>query len=330
MSRFPHNMAACLLALFLAIRPVSAHEVRPVYLDIRETTHDHFEVTWRVPVTNGMAPPVSPKFSRDCTVSEGPQRVTGGSAERRYTLICPKGLAGTDIALAGLSRTMVDGLVRVEFASGQTVTQLVHPARPSFRIPPSSSTRELLRSYGLLGLEHILTGWDHLLFVLGLVLLIRRPRAVFWSLTVFTLAHCVTLSLAALGVIHFPPALVEALIALSILVLALELAAPAKEARPAGGWAPVMLALGFGLLHGLGFAGALARIGLPANDIPTALFGFNVGVELGQIAFVTVLLSLGLLAKGARPAVRIGAYRVCVFCLGSVSAFWTIERVLAF
>lgn len=225
---------------------------------------------------------------------------------------------------------MVDGLVRVEFASGQVVTQLVRPARPSLNILAASTTPEVLQTYGALGLEHILTGWDHLIFVLGLLLWIRKPRALFWSLSAFTLAHSVTLSLAALGLIHFPPALVEALIALSILVLAVELADKTGQGPPAVSSTPVVLAFGFGLLHGLGFAGGLARIGLPANDVPLALFGFNVGVELGQIAFVTVLLGFGALAFRLGPALRIGAYRACVFFIGSVSAFWTLERVMAF
>lgn len=330
MSRFAGLVVAILSLALLGSGRAAAHEVRPVFLDILETGPGRYDVTWRVPVTNGMAPPVSPRFPAGCTAAGGLPRVSGAAAVTRMNLVCPKGLAGTTIVFDGLSHTMVDGLVRMQFASGEMATRLVHPTDPIFVAPAASSPLDVLRTYVALGIEHILTGYDHLLFVLALVLFVKRLRPLLLTASAFTVAHSITLSLAALGVIHVPPPLMEALIALSILMLAVELWRAADDPGRAAGLRPAGLAFAFGLLHGLGFASALSRIGLPAHEIPLSLFGFNVGVELGQIAFILVLLAIGRLARRLSPPQQRLAYRVCTYGIGSMAAFWTIERVLAF
>lgn len=307
-----------------------AHEVRPVYLDIQETAAGRYDVIWRVPVTNGMAPPVSPRFVDACKVKGGLPWVAGSSAVSRMVVECAEGIAGTAITLDGLSHTMIDGLVRIQFSSGEVVTRLIRPTNPTFTVPKASGPLDVIRIYIGLGTEHILAGYDHLLFVLGMVLYVRRPRALLITLSSFTVAHSITFSLAALDIIHVPPPLAEALIALSILMLAVELVRSSANPDGATGRRPILLASVFGLLHGLGFAGALATIGLPAHEIPLSLLGFNIGVELGQIAFVIVLLAIAQLARVVGPEQKRQAYRLGTYAIGSMAAFWTIERVMAF
>ena len=330
MNRLALLLTAVLWLVLAGGGVAAAHEVRPVFLDLHETGPGRDEATWRGPVTNGMAPPVSPRFTSDCATRGGLPRVNGSAAVSRIELTCPKGLAGTTVTLDGLSHTVIDGLMRLQFASGETATRLVHPANPNFVVPASSGPLEVLRTYGGLGIEHILTGYDHLLFVLALVLFVKRLRPLLLTASAFTVAHSITLSLAALGVIHVPSALMEALIALSILMLAVELVRAQADPARAAGLRPAGLAFAFGLLHGLGFASALAKIGLPAHEIPLSLFGFNVGVEIGQVAFILALLALGTTARRLSAPQQRLAYRACTYAIGSMAAFWTIERVLAF
>lgn len=330
MSRLAGVLGAILCLALLGGGGAAAHEVRPVFLDIRETGPGRYEVTWKLPVANGMALPVRPRFPPGCTAGQGVARLNGGAAVTRITLRCPKGLAGEAIVLDGLSRTMVDGLVRLQFASGEVATSLVRPADPVFLAPAASGPLDVLRTYVALGVEHILLGFDHLLFVLALVLFVRRPGRLLLTATAFTVAHSITLSLAALGVIHVPTPPMEALIAVSILLLAVELARATDDPGRASGLKPAGLAFAFGLLHGLGFAGALAEIGLPRHEIPLALFGFNVGVELGQVAFILTLLAIGYLARPLGSARKRLAYRAGAYAIGSAAAFWTIQRIAAF
>lgn len=307
------------------------HEIRPVFLDIRETVAGHYDVTWKRPVFNARPLPVTPRFSPRCAVREGSTPTTNGSfSESRMTLVCAGGLAGTDIVFEGLPGTMVDGLVRVKFASGEMATGVVRPEAPTFHAPASSGPLDVLRTYVRLGVEHILLGYDHLLFVLALVLFVRRWRRLLVTATAFTAAHSITLSLAALGIVHVPVPPVEALIALSILLLAVELFRAKDDPSLAAGVRPATLAFGFGLLHGLGFASALAEIGLPQHEIPLALFSFNVGVEIGQVAFIATLLVLGRLLLWVSEPRRRQAYLAATYAIGSLAAFWTIERIASF
>ncbi len=318
----------CLMALLTG--PAAAHEVRPVFADFLETGPGLYEVTWRVPVSNGAALPVGLRFPADCAAREGHARESGGAAVTRISLRCPQGLVGSKIVLDGLSHTMVDGLVRMQFASGEVATKLVHPADPVFVAPAASGPLGVLRIYVSLGITHILNGYDHLLFVLALVLFVRSPRRLLTSATAFTVAHSITLSFAALGVIRVPPPPIEALIAVSILLLAVELVRTVDDPSRASGFRPPGLAFTFGLLHGLGFASALAKIGLPQREIPLALFGFNVGVEIGQVAFIFVLLGIGCLFRRLNRLSRRKASLAGAYVIGSLAAFWTIARIASF
>ncbi len=188
--------------------------------------------------------------------------------------------------------------MRVQLADGGTTTTLVRPSRPWVEIPASAGGPfAIAGAFVWHGIEHILGGYDHLLFVFALLLIVRSTRALVWTITAFTLAHSITLALATLGVVHVPGPPVEAAIAFSILLLASEIVRMRRgESSVTARW-PWVIAFCFGLLHGFGFAGALSEIGLPRGDIPLALFAFNVGVELGQLAFIGAMLGTLWIAR---------------------------------
>jgi hydrogenase/urease accessory protein HupE len=203
----------------------------------------------------------------------------------------------------------------------------------SFTVPEAPGIAGILSSYIALGITHILEGLDHLLFVFALLLLIRRRGQLFWAITAFTVAHSITLAAATLGWVNIAPPPVEAVIALSIVFLAYELALPPEARDPVAVQFPWVVSFAFGLIHGLGFAGALREIGLPEGDIPLALFAFNVGVELGQLLFIFVILAAGFAARHIYPAIRDQAdqfERVTSYGIGSLAAFWVIERISGF
>jgi hypothetical protein len=200
-------------------------------------------------------------------------------------------------------------------------------------IPAVTSALDVVRAYTVLGIEHILGGVDHLLFVLALLLLVRGLGRLVATVTAFTVAHSVTLAAATLGFVHVPSAPVEATIALSILFLASELA----RQQLAGGASradltarfPWVVAFSFGLLHGFGFAGALSEIGMPAKAVPLALLFFNVGVELGQLAFIAAVLAVGWGFRRAALVAPRGWPRAAAYGIGSVAAFWFVQRTVA-
>lgn len=317
--------AACTLAGAFHPVPCAAHALSPSLLTLRELGDGIVEVGWKTPLLRlpGADPrPVLPAECRAATparLSEGP-----GSVTATWTVDCEgTGLVGRTIAVEGLGAAKTDALVHVELSDGRVIDTVVRAREPRFTLPARSDTFSVSRRYAALGIEHILSGYDHLLFVLGLLMLAASVRQLLATVTSFTLGHSITLSLAALGVARVPAAPVEALIALSIFLLAVELA----SARPGMlGRRPWLMAAAFGLLHGLGFASALSDAGLPADSVPLALLSFNVGIEAGQIAFVLVLVSLyaawRVLSLG-RPA---WARAATIYAIGSLAAYWMIER----
>ena len=241
------------------------------------------------------------------------------------------GLDGTTIRIEGLQSTLTDVLVRLERLDGVTLTFSVTPSSPMFVIEAEPGHRDVARTYLVMGVEHILRGVDHLLFVLALVILVKGGKRLFWTITAFTGAHSLTLAAATLGWVHVPPPPVEASIALSIVFLASEIV-QTRAGRPGLTYRqPWIVAFAFGLLHGLGFAGALSAIGLPANAIPVALLFFNVGVEIGQLLFITTVL--GLIVIGRRLVRGIPwrqpewLWRVPPYAIGGVAMFWVIQRI---
>jgi hydrogenase/urease accessory protein HupE len=275
---------------------------------------------------------VRPELFQFCHVigSTEPRIEDSLQATARFRLNCPTGISGARVGLMGLKATQVDGLIRIRLLSGEVLGGMVPPARAEYEVPPRATTFNVFSTYARLGLEHIATGIDHLMFVTALVLLIGNWRRVLVAVTAFTLAHSITLALAALRIISVPIHATEALIALSILLIAAELLPRADPAKPnLTRQRPWLLAFAFGLLHGLGFASGLAEIGLPAIEIPTALLSFNLGVEAGQFACVALLLFLGGLAQRLSPLYRDRGFTLAVYIIGSFSAFWFIQRAAA-
>ncbi len=316
-----------LLALLLCSTAPRAfgHEVRPAYLEINELGDGELELVWKQPLRDGMRLRIDPVLPALCTrVSAAAPDVSAGAAVERSRWRCPAGIEGQTIAVAGLERTLTDALVQVRFADGERVSHILRPDARSWRVTRGGAPAW---SYLRLGVEHLLFGFDHILFVIGLLFLVRRPLALVQVITSFTVAHSITLALSSLGVVRLRPAPVEAAIALSILYLAVELMRP--EAPDAPSWTrrfPWSIAFGFGLLHGFGFAGALAEIGLPHGARSLALLLFNVGVELGQLVVVAVVLVVAATVRAAALRVPAALVQAPVILMGAVSAYWLIER----
>jgi hydrogenase/urease accessory protein HupE len=326
--------AVLLLALLLVPLAASAHEARPAYLALKETAPGQFSVLWRTPVPAGTRLPVAlelpapVKNLKDPVVSE----LVDSLVERRWVDAGPNGLAGQRIEFAGLQLTITDVLVRVEMRDGTVSTTLVRPGRPWIEIAAAPGLLAVAGAYVMHGIEHILFGFDHLLFVLALILIVQSRRVLLWTITAFTVAHSITLSLATVGVVHVPGPPVEAMIALSIVLLACELVRMQQGRSSLTSQWPWIVAFTFGLLHGFGFASALTDIGLPQGDIPLALFSFNVGVEIGQLMFIGAVLGVLACARHINVPERItrAALPVTTYAIGSVSAFWFIERLAGF
>jgi hydrogenase/urease accessory protein HupE len=252
----------------------------------------------------------------------------------RWTAKCPGGLTGGTIHIAGLSATVTDVLVRLERLDGTTQIARLTPSAPSLVVEAAPGATEVARTYLMLGVEHILGGFDHLLFVLALLILVKGTRRLIWTVTAFTVAHSLTLAGATLGFVHVPGPPVEAAIALSIVFVAAEIVLSRQGMLGLTEKFPWIVAFTFGLLHGFGFAGALNEVGLPQSAIPVALFFFNVGVEVGQLLFIASVIAV--IALGRRIARRIDvapvawAWRVPPYAIGSVASFWLIQRIVAF
>jgi hydrogenase/urease accessory protein HupE len=317
------------LAVLLLVPVAEAHEVRPAYLRIQEVSADEFDFLWRVPARGDMRLGIYVGLPDHCRDSGEPLSwQEGGTHIERWSANCPGGLFGHTVEIQGLTATVIDALARFERLDGTTQVERMTPAKPFFEVSESESLGEVVATYTTLGVEHILLGIDHLLFVFALLLLVPGRRMLVWTITSFTLAHSLTLAAATMGWVHIPQAPVEAVIALSILFVAMEIV-HWKQGRPGitRRW-PWLVAFTFGLLHGFGFAGALSEIGLPEHAIPVALLFFNVGVEVGQLAFIAaVLVAWALLKRLSWPE---WAWRVPVYTIGSLAAFWTIERIAGF
>jgi hydrogenase/urease accessory protein HupE len=313
---------------------VLGHEVRPAYLELRQTGVVTYDVLWKVPGRgDDLRFGVYVRLPGTCRkISETRTTAIDNAFTDRWSVQCEGGLTGKDILIEGLSSSVIDVLVRVQRLDGTTQVTRLTPSAPSFTLEATPNKIQLARTYLVLGVEHILYGVDHLLFVLGLMLLVRDFRSLVKTITAFTVAHSITLAAATLGFIHVEVAPVEATIALSILFLAVELIRSQRGESSIAQRAPWIVAFAFGLLHGLGFASALGKMGLPHSDIPIALLLFNVGVELGQLGFVTVVIGFVRLVATLEirwpswtrsiPAYSIGAFAAMMFLQRFEAIFW--------
>jgi hydrogenase/urease accessory protein HupE len=318
--------------LLLASWAAQADEFRPAYLELRQVAADTYDVLWKVPAREGglrlaihlRLPPGG------ADVGEPRAGFIGASHVERRRIRHPGGLEGQAIAVDGLALAGAEVLARVERADGSAQVARLTALKASFVVEAPAGPLEVARTYVLLGVEHILLGIDHLLFVLALLVIVRGGRRIVITVTAFTVAHSLTLVAATLGWLALPGAPVEATIALSIAFLAREIAMAWRGRTGLTERMPWLVAFVFGLLHGLGFAGALAEIGLPQQAIPIALLCFNIGVEIGQLLFVAAVLGLGVLLGRGLARWRSTLRWIPPYAIGTVACFWMIERVAAF
>lgn len=325
MRRLPATLAALLLAF--AARAL-AHEARPAYLEVRETGPGRYDLLWRTPVLAGMRLPVVLQVPAGVRNLEEPtiQRLTDSLLERRKIDAGPGGLAGKRIEFPGLQATITDVLVRVELADGRKWSIIVRPSQPWVEITAAQGKLAVVGTYVVHGIRHIAFGADHLLFVLGLLLIVKDRWTLVKTVTAFTVAHSITLAIATFGWAEAPILPLNAAIALSIFFLGPEIVRAWRGGTSFTIEHPWVVAFVFGLIHGFGFASALTSAGLPKADLPLALLGFNVGVEIGQVGFVLLVLLLErsfrlLEIRWPRWATALPGYAV-----GTLGAFWTIQR----
>src|SRR3982751_5410089 len=322
--------------LVTATVPGRADEFKPAYLQVTQVDQDTYDVLWKIPaIDEATTLKVKPRFP-DGTEALTAVRSTfsRGVTVQRWRVRVPGGLDGQAVIFSQLSETRIDVLARLVRLDGSAQLERILPVSPRFVAKPNPGSLVVARTYTVLGIEHILTGFDHLLYVLGMLILVGGWRRIVVTMSAFTATHSLTLTAAALGWVHVPQPPVEACIALSILFVAREIV-QTHRGRPGitARW-PWVVSFTFGLMHGFGFAGALAEVGLPQSSIPIALLFFNIGVEIGQLMFVAAVLTV--IALGWRAAQRLRVpqaawfWRIAPYAIGSVASFWLVERVTAF
>lgn len=322
-----------LFFLFAFLIPAHAHEVRPGYIEITEVARDSFDIVWKQPVRSAGANAVAglglrPVFPENCArLGDSRMRRLPGALVEKFSLTCDGGLFGQSIGVEGLQRTITDVLVQLALIDGGRYSLRLTADAP---VQTFSGGGTFLIAYFGLGVEHLVFGLDHILFVLGLVLLVHGWRSLIYVITAFTLAHSLTLGLSMLGRISAPSAVVEAIIALSILFVAIELLQPPEKRSALAARYPQAMAFGFGLLHGFGFAGVLGEIGLPRDVELAALALFNIGLEVGQLLVVAAMVLFMRFVKPAllahekwAPALQ----QVPIIAIGGISVYWLLDRL---
>jgi HupE / UreJ protein len=319
---------ACIFALLAALLAgaAQAHEVRPGYLQLRQLDDPTYDLLWKVPARGHLRLGIYVRLPENCRTAESVTRFADGAFIERARLHCAGGLVGREIAIDGLEGTRTDVLARVERADGTTQTVRLTPEQTAFAVAAAPGALAVASAYFGLGVEHILLGVDHLLFVFALLFLVRSWPRLVATVTAFTVAHSLTLAAATLGWIHVPQQPVEAAIALSIVFVAADILRAGAGSLTTR--APWIVAFAFGLLHGLGFAGALRETGVPEHAVPLALLFFNLGVEAGQLAFIAAVFALLWLMKGWR--MRSAISTPAAYAIGALAAFWVFERTAGF
>jgi hydrogenase/urease accessory protein HupE len=325
-------LAALLLLCADLVGRAQAHELQPSSMELRQLTSERFEVIWRAPVYYRKPHPAQLQLPETWkTVGEPTVKQLLDSALHRHVVDVPGGVIdGAVIHFVGLESTITDVFARFVWLDGSETTAIARPSQPWIEVIAQRSAWQVASDYTVLGVEHILSGFDHLTFVLALLLIVRGARRLLITVTSFTLAHSITLAAATLGVLWVPGPPVEAVIALSILFLANELVKVNRGLPSLTARYPWIVAFTFGLLHGFGFAGALGEVGLPQNEVPLALLMFNVGVELGQLLFIAVILAIISLLNRLHRECPAWLRQVPAYGIGGMAAVWLIERVAGF
>ena len=319
----------CIIVLFISLASI-AHEIRPAYLEIKENADHSLSITWKQPLMGEYGVPLHPVISAGWLQDSTAKKSYTESYLVKYWEISPihAALDAQTITIYGLEKTITDVLVQV-ILPNNSFTYLVKPIHPYVKLNITKPQPPPVWQYIQLGIYHIWTGIDHLLFVFGLLLLVGKRSLLIWTITAFTIAHSITLALAILHIVKVSSAFTEAAIALSIVFLGVELIHHYQGKNGLAFKFPWLVSFLFGLLHGLGFASALSDVGLPRHNIPMALFLFNVGVELGQLSFVTLMLLLIAVIKLARFQFPKWTLRLPAYALGTLAMYWFIERVVA-
>ena len=311
------------------------HALEPGYLELRQIDEDLYAVAWKKPAIEGAPMAIAVRLPEQCDLrTEGQLTWDGNAFYSRWTTTCTGGLEGGELQIEGLEQTSTDVLVRFDFANGVTGTQRLTPTSTSFVVPTQPDRLEVVRTYFAFGVEHILGGIDHLLFVLALLLLVKGVRRIIATVTAFTLAHSITLAGATLGWVHMPGPPIEATIALSIAFVAAEILHSQQGKPGLTERYPWIVAFTFGLLHGFGFAGALKQVGLPQTEIPVALLFFNIGVEVGQLLFIAAAFIFFWLLRRSTTGIKMlqttWSSALPAYVIGSLAIFWVVERTVAF
>lgn len=338
-----------IMLLLLSIVTVYADEYRPAYLELQQRSSEDYVVLWKVP-TRGLdkKSPLQLIFASDIKRLKPIRRtIVAGAFIERSIISRRGGLAGTTITIAGLTTISSEVLVRIHRLDSSTDVVRLTPSAPTFVVTSTPDRWDVAKTYLVFGAEHIWQGIDHLLFVACLIFIAGSWRRILLTITGFSIAHSITLTLAALALIQVPVPPVEAVIALSIVFLAREIVQPRRDTLT---WRyPILVSATFGLLHGFGFAAALGDIGLPQTEIPAALLAFNIGVEVGQIAFVSVVMSIVWIVASLLKAMQHLFYwqnpqgaithsvegftwleKPIAYAVGGITTFWMIERVMIF
>ncbi len=325
--------AVRLLVWLLAVIGVApaalAHEIRPAFLQIREVKAGTYDLLWKTPAQGDMRLALNIILPETCMDAAEPRAtMVDGAVIERWRTTCAGGIVGKTIGIENLSQTLTDAIVRFEPLDGLAKTLRVTPDKPEFAIPEKQAWTEVAQTYFGLGVEHILFGFDHLMFVLALLILVSQLKRLLLAVTAFTLAHSLTLAGTTLGWVALPSAPVEATIALSIMFVAVEIMR-VREGRPSlTAMMPWLASFSFGLLHGFGFAGALREVGIPEDAVGTALLFFNLGVEAGQLLFIAAVLAAVFAWKRMKVPTPQWAWQAPVYFIGVCSAYWFIERTL--
>jgi hydrogenase/urease accessory protein HupE len=316
-----------LLVGFMA--PAHADELRPGYLELTQKTPTQWRMVWKAPIKGGLATNASPALPEFCAVSAPRRELVAAAVVATSEVNCTAPLAGQNVGLTGLDASFTDALVRIAQIGRPVQAARLTADTPMTKVEIRAARNQVANTYFVLGIEHILTGYDHLLFVLSLVLLLMGGWKIAKTVTAFTVAHSLTLIGTTLHLVSVPRQPVEVCIALSIVFLAVEIVKAKPDAPRLSERVPWLVAFAFGLLHGFGFAGALAEIGLPDGEIPVALLTFNLGVETGQL----VIVACGLIVLSTIRRLSAARFRIARICaaygIGSVAAFWMIERAFA-
>lgn len=306
---------------------VYAHELRPAFLSITETVEAQYSILWKTPALGEKQLALKANFPPSCKTSNGRRRVEENKfAIETWTLICPESLRGQSLQIGGLEKTLTDVLVKTTWMDGDSFTARLTPDKTRLDFADTKAGGGVIKTYFMLGVQHILSGIDHLLFVLAVILLVTRGKKLFLAITAFTIGHSITLALSTLNSVHISPNLVEPLITMSIVLMAYEAARRWQGRSGLTLEYPFVVTFSFGLLHGFGFAGALRAIGLPQTDIPAALLSFNIGVEAGQLIFIAAIILLTALFFRGRLQKHRTPMLAASYGIGILAVFWSIQR----